>query len=215
MHLLDEFRSAGTAQAYAAALARLVTRPWTIMEVCGGQTHAILRYGLDQLLPPEVTLIHGPGCPVCVTPVELIDAALAEFERRGAEALIHPGDVVAPFAAKRLLAWSKPLYITYGNNDGERRGLKGVLNQIQDGPLHVEIDGRRICVHHFVDWCSPEDVDRAEIIITGHTHEVINLKREGKLFLNPGECCGWVYGRCTIAMLNTDTMSAEIIELKP
>ncbi len=77
MHLLDEFRSAGTAQAYAAALARLVTRPWTIMEVCGGQTHAILRYGLDQLLPPEVTLIHGPGCPVCVTPVELIDAALA------------------------------------------------------------------------------------------------------------------------------------------
>ena len=55
---------------------RIVTRPWTIMEVCGGQTHAIVKYGIDELLPHEVTLVHGPGCPVCVTPVELIDKAL-------------------------------------------------------------------------------------------------------------------------------------------
>jgi len=56
---------------------RTVTRPWTIMEICGGQTHAILRYGLDQLLPPEIELVHGPGCPVCVTPLETIDQALS------------------------------------------------------------------------------------------------------------------------------------------
>ena len=61
----------------AAELAATATRPWTLMEVCGGQTHAILRWGLDQLLPPGLRLIHGPGCPVCVTPAERIDAALA------------------------------------------------------------------------------------------------------------------------------------------
>jgi hydrogenase expression/formation protein HypD len=56
---------------------RTVTRPWTIMEICGGQTHSIVRHGIDQLLPPEIELVHGPGCPVCVTPLELIDKALA------------------------------------------------------------------------------------------------------------------------------------------
>ncbi|MCX7011255.1 MAG: hydrogenase formation protein HypD [Candidatus Sumerlaeota bacterium] len=77
MKYLDEYRDPGVARQYAAAIARMVTRPWTLMEVCGGQTHAILRFGLDQLLPPEIALLHGPGCPVCVTPVELIDKALA------------------------------------------------------------------------------------------------------------------------------------------
>ncbi len=57
--------------------AALVTRPWMIMEICGGQTHAIMHYGLDELLPPEIELVHGPGCPVCVTSLELIDKALA------------------------------------------------------------------------------------------------------------------------------------------
>jgi hydrogenase expression/formation protein HypD len=58
-----------------------LTQPWTLMEVCGGQTHAILRYGLDELLPPQVTLLHGPGCPVCVTPLEKIDRAVALASR--------------------------------------------------------------------------------------------------------------------------------------
>jgi len=74
---LDEFRDARAAARYARAIRRMVTRPWTVMEVCGGQTHAILRFGIDQVLPPQVTLLHGPGCPVCVTPVELIDGAIA------------------------------------------------------------------------------------------------------------------------------------------
>jgi hydrogenase expression/formation protein HypD len=69
--------TAPTVASLAAELAALTTRPWTLMEVCGGQTHAIVRWGLDQLLPPGMTLIHGPGCPVCVTPAATIDAALA------------------------------------------------------------------------------------------------------------------------------------------
>ncbi len=61
----------------ADAIGRIVTRPWNLMEVCGGQTHAIVRFGLDEMLPDPLTLIHGPGCPVCVTPLEMIDKAIA------------------------------------------------------------------------------------------------------------------------------------------
>ncbi|MBI2808185.1 MAG: hydrogenase formation protein HypD [Planctomycetes bacterium] len=77
MKYLDEYRDADAARKYANLLARITTRPWTIMEVCGGQTHAIVRFGVDELLPPGITLVHGPGCPVCVTPVEMVDRAIA------------------------------------------------------------------------------------------------------------------------------------------
>ena len=76
MKYLDEYRDADAARQYAREIARVTTQPWSIMEVCGGQTHSILKFGIDQLLPECVILIHGPGCPVCVTPLELIDQAL-------------------------------------------------------------------------------------------------------------------------------------------
>jgi hydrogenase expression/formation protein HypD len=78
---LDEYRSADATAAIADQIRRAVTRPHVIMEVCGGQTHSILRYGLDQMLPPEVELVHGPGCPVCVTALETIDRAHAIAQR--------------------------------------------------------------------------------------------------------------------------------------
>ncbi|HEY9640530.1 MAG TPA: hydrogenase formation protein HypD [Coleofasciculaceae cyanobacterium] len=81
MKFVDEYRDATAAQQYAQAIARITTQPWTIMEICGGQTHSIVKYGIDELLPPGITLIHGPGCPVCVTPVELIDRAIAIASR--------------------------------------------------------------------------------------------------------------------------------------
>jgi hydrogenase expression/formation protein HypD len=73
---IDEYRDAAAARRCADAIERLVTRPWNLMEVCGGQTHAIVRFGLDEMLPDKITLIHGPGCPVCVTPIEMIDKAI-------------------------------------------------------------------------------------------------------------------------------------------
>jgi hydrogenase expression/formation protein HypD len=76
MKFLDEYRDAKAAKQFAAAIAKQVTRPWTLMEVCGGQTHAIVKYGIDRLLPPQVELVHGPGCPVCVTPLETLDQAI-------------------------------------------------------------------------------------------------------------------------------------------
>ncbi len=77
MKFIDEYRDAAAAQRLARQIKKLTTRPWTIMEICGGQTHAIIKFGIDTLLPRLITLVHGPGCPVCVTPVELIDKAIA------------------------------------------------------------------------------------------------------------------------------------------
>jgi len=73
---VDEYRDPVLAERLVASINQLVTRPWTIMEVCGGQTHSIMKYGIDQLLPSQVVLLHGPGCPVCVTPVEILDKAI-------------------------------------------------------------------------------------------------------------------------------------------
>ena len=77
MKYLDEFRDPALARNLLDQIHALATQPWSVMEVCGGQTHSIIRNGIDQLLPDEVTLVHGPGCPVCVTPLEMIDRALA------------------------------------------------------------------------------------------------------------------------------------------
>ena len=78
MKFLDEYRDpAAVGQLLPGAIRAAATRPWVLMEVCGGQTHSIVRHGIDKLLPPEITLVHGPGCPVCVTPLELIDRAVA------------------------------------------------------------------------------------------------------------------------------------------
>lgn len=77
MKYVDEYRDEARVRSLADQIAAETTRPWTLMEVCGGQTHAIVRFGLDRLLPEGIELVHGPGCPVCVTPLETLDAAMA------------------------------------------------------------------------------------------------------------------------------------------
>jgi hydrogenase expression/formation protein HypD len=76
-------RNASLTKAIMAEVRRIATQPWNIMETCGGQPHAIMQYGLDQLLPPEITLIHGPGCPVCVTSLQAIEQGLQIASRPG------------------------------------------------------------------------------------------------------------------------------------
>ena len=89
MKFLDEYRDAASAAKIVRAIAQTVTRPWTIMEVCGGQTHTIVKYGIDELVPPGIELVHGPGCPVCVTSLETIDRAHAIAS--------HPGVIFCSF----------------------------------------------------------------------------------------------------------------------
>jgi len=76
MKYVDEYREEKVARALARELAAAVTRPWVLMEICGGQTHTLMRYGIDELIPPPVELVHGPGCPVCVTPLETVNQAI-------------------------------------------------------------------------------------------------------------------------------------------
>ena len=106
MKFLDEYRDGDLARKLAAEIHRITTKPWTIMEVCGGQTHAIVKFGIDELLPKTITLIHGPGCPVCVTPLEVIDQALEIAARPGVifasfgDMLRVPGSTTDLLAAK-------------------------------------------------------------------------------------------------------------------
>lgn len=81
MKYVDEYRDPKLAECLLAEIRQATTRPWTIMEICGGQTHTLIRSGIDRLLPPGLRLIHGPGCPVCVTPLEQLDRALAVAAR--------------------------------------------------------------------------------------------------------------------------------------
>src|SRR5579859_5562093 len=104
MKFVDEFRDAAAVHALIQQIRNTVTQPWTIMEVCGGQTHTIVRYGLDELLPREITLVHGPGCPVCVTPVDYIDKAI-EIVARPEVTLCSFGDMLrVPGSSGDLLA---------------------------------------------------------------------------------------------------------------
>jgi hydrogenase expression/formation protein HypD len=81
MKYVDEYRDSEGAKKFARMIGTITTRPWTLMEICGGQTHTIVKYGVESLLPPGLTLVHGPGCPVCVTPLEMIDRAIAIASR--------------------------------------------------------------------------------------------------------------------------------------
>ncbi len=93
MKYLDEYRDAKIAKALAAEIRRRSTRPWVLMEICGGQTHTLMRYGIDDLLKDSVQIVHGPGCPVCVTPLETIDRAIA-LARRPDVTLVSYGDML-------------------------------------------------------------------------------------------------------------------------
>ena len=103
MKYLSEFRDGEVAQRMAREISRTATRPWKIMEVCGGQTHSIIRNGIDQMLPAGIEMVHGPGCPVCVTPLELIDRALAIAAQPGVMFCSFGDMLRVPGSTKSLL----------------------------------------------------------------------------------------------------------------
>jgi len=103
MRFYEEYSDAAPGALLSAEIKRIVRRPWTLMEVCGGQTHTIMKSGLEDLLPPELTLVHGPGCPVCVTPIEMIDKAV-EIAGRPDSILCSFGDMLrVPGSSRSLL----------------------------------------------------------------------------------------------------------------
>jgi len=93
MKYLDEYRDARLARGLIADITKRVSRPWVLMEICGGQTHTLMRYGIDELIPPQIELVHGPGCPVCVTALETIDKAIQIASLPGVT-LVSYGDML-------------------------------------------------------------------------------------------------------------------------
>jgi hydrogenase expression/formation protein HypD len=128
MKFVDEYRDAQSAQQYAQAIAQVTTKPWNIMEVCGGQTHSIVKFGLDELLPKEVNLIHGPGCPVCVTPIELIDKALILAAR--------PDVILCSFGDMLRVPGSEKDLLTVKANGGDIHIVYSPLDALKVAQMH-------------------------------------------------------------------------------
>ena len=122
MKYLDEYRDRDVAHNLAAAIARAATRPWVLMEVCGGQTHSIVRYGIDRMLPENVELVHGPGCPVCVTSLEMIDRAHAIAET--------PGVIFTSFGDMLRVPGSRGDLLTLRSNGADIRVVYSPLDAV-------------------------------------------------------------------------------------
>lgn len=130
MKYVDEYRDAALVRSLAGAIARAATRPWTIMEICGGQTHAIVKFGLDELLPPGITLVHGPGCPVCVTPAELIDQAV--------ELALRPGVILCSFGDMLRVPGSGIDLLTAKARGGDVRIVYSPLDAVRQARQHPD-----------------------------------------------------------------------------
>jgi putative phosphoesterase len=141
-----------------------------------------------------------------------IKKALAVFKKREVGIIIHAGDVIAPFAAKALKAAKLPIYAVYGNNDGERKGLKDLLD-IVDGPRVIKVGERKIVVAHSESQLTPEKLEGADLVVVGHTHVAQVRRDEQPLLLNPGEAGGWLYGKTSVAVVDTARMSIEELSL--
>jgi len=142
-----------------------------------------------------------------------VAAAIRHFQEAGVEMILHAGDFVAPFALKRLLQARLPVHAVFGNCDGERGGLAALLPDLADGPRRLELGGRKICLVHNEKRLAHEDLEAADIVVCGHTHEPQVRMQEGRLIVNPGECGGWITGRCTVAVVDTDRLAADIAEI--
>lgn len=142
----------------------------------------------------------------------MIREAVSVLSREGAEALVHAGDFVAPFALKEVLKFDGPIYAVFGNNDGERKGLRMLLDGLQEGSRQVELDGRKIAVAHDREDLTDADVAESDVIVVGHTHRA-EVRPGRPVWVNPGECAGWLHGECTVATIDTGTLETKIINL--
>jgi len=142
-----------------------------------------------------------------------IAAAVQMLSARGAEALIHAGDFVAPFAVKEILKFPGEVYGVFGNNDGEITGIKRIWKHVFFGPYLLELGGLRILVSH-----DPEDLERApygeiDVRVFGHNHKG-EIRRGRPLVINPGECGAWLSGKSTCALLDTEGPAARLMEVE-
>ncbi len=133
MKYLDEYRDGGVAASVAKTIADTATRPWVLMEVCGGQTHSIVRYGIDRMIPESIELVHGPGCPVCVTSLEMIDKAHAIAS--------HPGVIFTSFGDMLRVPGSRGDLLTLRSRGADVRVVYSPLDAVK---IARENPGKRV-----------------------------------------------------------------------
>ena len=144
---------------------------------------------------------------------ENLKKAVEIFNDAKVDKVLHAGDLVAPFTKRELGNLTMPLICVFGNNDGERLGLKQAFGEIYVPPLHMTIDGKKIVLMHEPDNLEAvAESGHFDIVIYGHTHN-IDIRREKSLIFNPGESCGWLTGKSHIAILDLKTLHHELIEL--
>jgi putative phosphoesterase len=144
--------------------------------------------------------------------VPAIKKTVEYFNKNNIDIVIHAGDYVAPFSVKEFLRLKAKLIGVFGNNDGEKQGINNLHKEIYDTPHLFNIDGKKFLVAHSLENLNPQLEKDADIIIFAHTHEP-KIQKNGKIYINPGECGGWLNGKSTIAILDTETCVAEIIDL--
>ena len=142
----------------------------------------------------------------------MIERAREALRERGVELLVHAGDFVSPFALKLLLKGGLPLIGVFGNNDGEKKGLRKLDAQIFDGPHRFELAGRRILVAHEPDVLQGAIEAGDDLAVCAHTHRS-RISAGSPLTVNPGEASGWLYGLATVAVVNLEEMSAKIVKI--
>jgi len=144
--------------------------------------------------------------------VPMLRAAVEHLRRLGVEHLIHAGDFVAGFAVKILVESGIPFTGVFGNNDGGKVRIRSLTPHVHEPPHAFELGGRRIVVVHDAGKLPAPMREAADVVVCGHTHRPM-VEQNGALVVNPGECCGWVMGKCTVAVLDLDTLEASIVEV--
>ncbi len=129
--------------------------------------------------------------------------------------VLHAGDLVAPFVNKALKNLDAPLTIVFGNNDGERLGLSSMFKGIIFDPPHeITLDGRKVVMLHApIVMDDLRKSEKYDLVLYGHIHEIEVSKENDTLVVNPGEVCGWLTGKCTLALWDTQSNTAEIVEI--
>ncbi len=150
--------------------------------------------------------------------LDAIDAAVALFNERKVDFVLHAGDHISPFAVRRYQKLDADWAGVFGNNDGEREGLMSVSQgRISSDHLHLELGGKvLLLVHRELDALDlVEQEPSVQVVVFGHDHMASSdLRDQGRWWINPGETCGYLTGRCTVALLDLDKMQVEHVELE-
>ncbi|RLE13722.1 YfcE family phosphodiesterase [Candidatus Aerophobetes bacterium] len=146
-----------------------------------------------------------------------IEQAVNFFNRRKVDLVLHAGDFVAPFVVRKLKEISCPFIGVFGNNDGERKGLKekiaSIKGEIHTPPYSFVEKGKKILLLHDPAKLKGMDLSSFQLVIYGHTHRDEVKKIKETVFVNPGECGGWLTGKSTVALVDLETMQVSINSL--